>query len=162
MSFDARSDEHFIHHVMNTRRTLLGRLMILTVSFALSGGGVAAQAGMLFFYKGPGSVIIPGAQAASFAGTGIFTPVNTVYFSGVPVADGKVTGSFGDGVTVIYGMTIAAAPSPLGLLGIARGEHRDRLLAGCGHPPVGGCGHRRMAGCRRSDQPADRGLSPGA
>ena len=45
MSFDARSDEHFIHHVMNTRRTLLGRLMILTVSLALSGLGGAAQAG---------------------------------------------------------------------------------------------------------------------
>jgi hypothetical protein len=77
------------------------------------GGLGSTPAVDLYFYKGPGSVFIAGAQPASFAGIGIFTSANTVYFAGVPVTDGQVAGSFGGGTTVIYGMTIVLLRPPL-------------------------------------------------
>ena len=84
------------------------------------GGLGSAPAVDLYFYKGPGSVFIPGSLQASFAGAGLFTPANTVYFPNVPVTDGKVTGAFGGGVAVIHGMTLVLPPSQLGTLRIGR------------------------------------------
>jgi hypothetical protein len=84
--------------------------------FSITGLGDAATAD-LYFFKGPGSVTIPGSTAVPFAGSGIFTPANTVYFSGVPVVNGKVEGSIGGGTTVIYGLTIVWSGPATGTVG---------------------------------------------
>jgi hypothetical protein len=89
--------------------------------FAITGLGAAAAAD-LYFFKGPGSVTIPGATAVPFTGSGIFTAANTVYFTGVPIVDGKIEGTFGGGVTVIHGLTIvwSGAATTIGPIRIAR------------------------------------------
>ena len=87
--------------------------------FTIDGLGSVASVD-LYFYKGPGSVSIPGASPAPFAGSGIFTPGNTVFFRGAAVTDGKVTGSFGGGVNVIHGLTVVLPPTPVGSISIGR------------------------------------------
>jgi hypothetical protein len=87
--------------------------------FTISGLGSAPTVD-LYFYRGPGSIFVAGAQTTTFSPNAPFTAANTTCFAGVPVTDGKVTGAFGGGVTVIYGMTIVAAPAPAGSLTIGR------------------------------------------
>ena len=87
--------------------------------FTISGLGAATSAD-LYFYKGPGTVTIPGAQPATFADVGGFTAANTVLFRAVPISNGTIAGSFGGGVTVIYGLSVVLASPQIGPLSIAR------------------------------------------
>lgn len=83
-----------------------------TSPFTLTGLGEAPMVD-LYFYKGPGTVSIPGSTASPFLPTGIYTTANTVYFKAVPVVDGTVTGEFGPGTTVINGLSIISPlPQP--------------------------------------------------
>lgn len=83
-----------------------------TSPFTLSGLGDAPLVD-LYFYKGPGTVSIPGSAASPFVPAGTYTTANTVYFRAVPVTDGTVTGVFGPGTTVINGLSVVSPlPQP--------------------------------------------------
>ncbi|MCL5098275.1 MAG: hypothetical protein M1608_12260 [Candidatus Omnitrophica bacterium] len=88
--------------------------------FTISGLGQTPTVD-LYFYKGPGTITVPGSQPGTFTGAGIFTPANTVYLTGAPVTDGKVQGTMGGGTCVIYGMTmvLASPSSQVGPLSVA-------------------------------------------
>jgi hypothetical protein len=56
----------------------------------------------LYFYFGANADFdIPGSSPAEFTGSGIFTSGNTRVLKNVPVVDGKITGIFGKGPTVV-------------------------------------------------------------
>lgn len=79
--------------------------------FVVRGLGVASSVDLYFYYGYNGNVSVAGASQSAFAGTGIFTPANTIYFANVPVTNGTVTGAVGNGSSLIVldGMTIQMA-----------------------------------------------------
>jgi hypothetical protein len=92
--------------------------LLSTYVFNLSAGNTTAQSPFtitglngvpfvdIYIYRGNGGTSIPGSSTAPFVPRGIFTTANTVYYPNVPVVNGTVTGFFGPGTAVIYGMTI--------------------------------------------------------
>ena len=87
--------------------------------FEIRGFGHATSVD-LYFYRSSGGVTITGQNPATFAGSGLFTSANTIYFRNVPVSGGVVRGSFGSGTAVINGMTIvcdcAVVATPISIL----------------------------------------------
>ncbi|MCL5096034.1 MAG: hypothetical protein M1608_00560, partial [Candidatus Omnitrophica bacterium] len=79
--------------------------------FIISGLGAAASVDLYFYFGYNGNVSVAGASQATFGGNGIFTPDNTLYFANVPVINGTVTGTVGNGSSLIVldGMTIQVA-----------------------------------------------------
>ena len=76
--------------------------------FTISGLGSVPSVDLYFYRTGGGlTVTIPGSAATTFGGQGIFTSTNTMYFARVPVSGGVVSGSFGSGIAVITGLSIA-------------------------------------------------------
>lgn len=63
----------------------------------------------LYFYRRSGVITIEGAVSSEFSGDAPFTPANTTYFKDVPVTGGKVTGTMGGGVAVLWGVSINAS-----------------------------------------------------
>ncbi|MCL5098080.1 MAG: immunoglobulin domain-containing protein [Candidatus Omnitrophica bacterium] len=100
-------------------------------SAAFSITGLTSPGVDLYFYVGPESasqpVSVEGRDPSPFAGGGIFTSANTVYFSHAPVSGGKVSGTLGTtnlAFAAISGLTIvtplphpyvsSTAPAPRG------------------------------------------------
>jgi hypothetical protein len=78
--------------------------------FTISGLGNAPTVD-LYFYKGPGTIVISGVAASAATPSGIFTTANTTYFKNVPVNGGSVTGHFGPGVTLSTAWHTTPAPA---------------------------------------------------
>ncbi len=74
--------------------------------FVIDGLGDAPMVDLYIYYR-QGTVNIPGASTAPFTPVGIFSGANTLFYQKLPVTDGKITGTFGPGTTVINGLTIA-------------------------------------------------------
>lgn len=81
-----------------------------TADFSISGLGAAPLVDLYFYGGNVGAVRIAGVEAASFAGSGIFTTANTRCFKKVPVSGGQVAGTFGSGC-IVAGLTIVT-PEP--------------------------------------------------
>ncbi|MCX6873136.1 MAG: hypothetical protein NTW21_04920 [Verrucomicrobia bacterium] len=83
-------------------------------TFTISGLGSAPTADLYFYYRtdyGLGMTITIGTETAdTFTPVGIFTAGNTKYFANVPVVDGAISGTWGNGsVESLSGLTIKAA-----------------------------------------------------
>ncbi|MCL5098550.1 MAG: hypothetical protein M1608_13675 [Candidatus Omnitrophica bacterium] len=90
-----------------------GAQMTGMADFTINGLGTAAVVD-LYFYYGAGSFSIPGSSPTPFAGKGIFTSANTMFFAKIPVSNGSVSGTMGSGsLATLYGMTIQSPlPQP--------------------------------------------------
>lgn len=90
-------------------------------SFTIGGLGAALTADLYFYFPfAPGTYTIGAETPAAFAGSGIFTSANTIFFNDVPVSGGMISGTF-DGVPgVMSGLTVDAVPEPasMGLLAL--------------------------------------------
>ena len=80
-----------------------------SADFTLTGFGTN-QTADLYFFRVIGAITIPGATPVAFAGSGIFTPNNTVYFKQVPITGGSITGSFTGLPGVFYGLSVDLNP----------------------------------------------------
>ena len=120
-SADALLGDYLAIWVDNTLPETVPGVYRGSADFTIGGLGSASFVDLYFYYGYAGS-FIPGASPATFAGSGIFTPANTMYYSHVPVSNGIVSGTMNtDTVIVLYGLTIQSQKAPPGgSLSIAR------------------------------------------
>ena len=84
-----------------------------TSGFTISGLGSATKADLYFYYPFAPATIVVGSEAPDpFAGNGVFSSGNTIFFSDVPVVGGSIVGTINGFPGVVSGLSVVVVPEP--------------------------------------------------